>query len=408
MKKCAYCGSQIKAEVKGVTFCKDGCGGTLFSCSCGALNRSMALWCRYCGRPVSYLQTKEVAARYLDIEQEKLDHPAVDIPLIELGIKDISDLNLISFSYGHMFILSKDKGFILNCLGNRVLDQFELLSDRSYIIPISEQESKELLIVSSKVIYKLDMVKDFHMSTLATIERQLQIIQRPVFLKDGLLVTVKENNDYMIKLVLLDGMVQDVAETNKEISNFVSFGSYVFFYNEDQIFLYDHDKRQIDHTESNEAGFLVEFGAQSVGDTIYAKGRDEMLRRIKIYDGQLQVLGLAHPFLTKMKFSVSNNKILMSHSTGVTVTDLLGQVEWSSEELLNPYPAHKFPPISFGKYVAFVMNTPTAEFLHIIDIESSSLSASIVGNFVYQPLFYSNLLFTIVEEDVLRMKVYML
>jgi hypothetical protein len=125
---------------------------------------------------------------------------------------------------------------------------------------------------------------------------------------------------------------------------------------------------------------------------------EERLYRINL-DGIPESLGLPHPQLMQVCFEVSNELILIAHSGGVLMTNVLGQTEWSSDELLSIYPAYKFPPIAFGNYIGFVMSYPNTEVLHIVEIPAYKQAGSCLGNFILRPAFYAGRIYVVVEED---------
>ena len=342
-----------------------------------------------------------------------LDKPLIDIPLSLFGASNIDDLARVCFSYGYMIVLLKNgRTCIMNCSSDRILENFNLSQGQMYVLPMDARsdpgtmDSKEILIFSSRDIYKLNLIRDFHIDNLFSLDSaSMEIIRQPIYLDERYVLAVQNEDKISLVMVSADGM-NELVSVNSAISTPVNIGKSVFFYTEDEVFIYDLNEHKLLYRSENLYNFDINSDPKCEGFLVYAKGKDDKIYRINMAYEVPEIFWISHPQVIQSNFDVIHGQIMVSHSAGVLLMNKLGQVEWSSDQLLNPYPAYKFSPISFGRYIAFVMSYPNTEVLHIIRKPEYGQAASCFGNFMIKPIYYSGQLYTIVEEDFLKMRVY--
>ncbi|HGE69819.1 TPA: hypothetical protein ENX78_03215 [Candidatus Poribacteria bacterium] len=400
MPKCAYCGNEISND-KIVTSCKNGCHRTNFLCSCGSANRTTAFYCRTCGKEISYKSALIRHTRNLKISSFTFEKALFELPLSELGIS-YDDLPRFFSSYGNLFLIFKTgKIIVLKSGSGEVQANIEISGEISTLpIEVSDRRSKSLFIMTSNEIYRIDLIRDFAYELITNIgERDIELNSQPLYIDGYFFLVVKQSSINHIKLISLDGDHKDIISLNDIISQPVKVEDKVFFYTKDRLFIYDHSKKEITYSDDNKYDFSTETEPKSSGNRIYALTNEERLYRINLDEDMPEVFGLPHPQLMQVCFEATENQVIIAHSKGVLVTNILGQIEWSSDDLLDLYPAYKFPPISYGDYIAFVMSYPNTEVLHIIEINNYKQVGSCLGNFVYRPMYCDGNLYTIVDEN---------
>lgn len=402
MAKCAYCGNEIK-DSKAILICKEGCYRTNFLCSCGVANRTSAFYCRFCGKKVSYNTTLSDYTKSLKISRPIFENQLFELPFSEFGISsEIVDLPEIYSSYGSLFFLFKTgKIIILKSGSGEILSNIELQSKISTLpIEVSDEVSKSLFLLTSDKIYRIDLIRDFDCEDIMKIEETgAELNLQPLSFERHFFSVFKRGSVNHIKVISLDGDHKNIISLNDMVSQPVKVENKAFFYTKDKIFIYDHSEKSIVYEGANTHHFSTRVEPKSIENRVYALTADERLFRINLDEKIPEFFGLPHPQLIQVYFDVSENNIIIAHSKGVLITNILGQVEWSSDELLDPYPAYKFPPISFGRYVAFVMSYPNTEVLHIIETDNFREVGFCFGNFVMRPMYYSGNLYLVTEEN---------
>jgi len=324
-----------------------------------------------------------------------------ELPLSELGIS-YDDLPRFFSSYGNLFLIFKTgKIIVLKSGSGEVQANIEISGEISTLpIEVSDRRSKSLFIMTSNEIYRIDLIRDFAYELITNIgERDIELNSQPLYIDGYFFLVVKQSSINHIKLISLDGDHKDIISLNDIISQPVKVEDKVFFYTKDRLFIYDHSKKEITYSDDNKYDFSTETEPKSSGNRIYALTNEERLYRINLDEDMPEVFGLPHPQLMQVCFEATENQVIIAHSKGVLVTNILGQIEWSSDDLLDLYPAYKFPPISYGDYIAFVMSYPNTEVLHIIEINNYKQVGSCLGNFVYRPMYCDGNLYTIVDEN---------
>jgi hypothetical protein len=411
MTKCAYCGNEIN-DNRIVTHCKNGCHRSLFFCACGATNRTTAFYCRSCGKEVSYIDTLNRYTKSLKVSHSTFDKQLFELQLSQLGITEDDELPKLYFSYGYIFLIfGMGKIIVLGCGNGEILATIEL-PDKVSTLPldVSDKQSKSLFMFTTSEGRRIDFVRDFSHEFLMKIGKEgFELSSQPIYFDRYLFLALRQDSDTQIRLVSLDGDLMDIISLNGAISQPVQAKNKVFFYTQDEIFIYDHTTKSISYRNENTHHFVIQSDPKSDGTRVYALTDDERLYRINLEDEIPEIFGLPHPHLMQVNFEVADERIIIAHSGGVLVTNILGQTEWSSDELLNSYPAYKFPPTSFGNYISFVMSYPNTEVLHIIETNGYKQTGSCLGNFLLRPIYYGGNIYTVVEEDTnIIMRVYKL
>ncbi len=404
MPRCAYCGNEVDFKGKHIASCHDGCQNTLFLCRCGATNRVLANWCRFCGKEVSIHSAEVLTERNLNISSSALDHPLMEISLSQFDMSRIDDINEIIPFYGYIFISSKNKIFILNSLCNNILESLDFHVKHLYIIP---QIDKRIYIFAGNDLYSMDLVRDFHLNKILSIQSDEEIDHKPIFLGDRFLISLRKAKTRLCTISHENGL-SEIITLEDVISQPLKIKEKVFFYTKSNIFTFNCNNNSIKEI-NNLYGFDINLEPKCEGSHAYVLGNEDRIYRINMDNDYPEVFGIPHPQIVQANFDVINNRILISHSNGVLVTSVLGQIEWSSDQLLSNHPAYKFAPISFGQYTAFVMTHPNIEILYVIKRPNYNLVTSCSGNFSLRPIFYAGYLYTITdEEEDLKMRVYSL
>jgi hypothetical protein len=402
MAKCAYCGNEINLDNRPILYCKDGCYRTLFLCTCGAANRTTASYCRSCGKEISYSDAENRLIKNLKISSSSFENPLFELPLSQLGISQADDLPKLYFSHGYMFLLFRTgKIIVLNCSNGEIQATIELTGGELLALPleVSGKQSKSLFAFTSNEIHRIDLIRDFNHELMLTVGHDnVGVAYQPLYLDRNFFLALWDGENIHLKLVSLDGDHKDLLSVQGRISQPVKVKNKVLFYTQDEVFVYNHTERSISYRDSNRYGFRIGAEPKSDDSRAYVLDDEERLYRINL-DGIPESLGLPHPQLMQVCFEVSNELILIAHSGGVLMTNVLGQTEWSSDELLSIYPAYKFPPIAFGNYIGFVMSYPNTEVLHIVEIPAYKQAGSCLGNFILRPAFYAGRIYVVVEED---------
>ncbi len=402
MPKCAYCGNEINDD-KIVVICKNGCYRTNFLCSCKTMNRTTAFYCRFCGKEVSYNSALQSHTKNLEISQSLFDNTLFELNLSEFGISsDISDLPMLYSSFGNLFLIFKTGSIVILKSGNGELQTTIDLPDRISTLPIEvcDQVSKNLFILTSGKIYRIDLVRDFKYEDIMEIGVEGAELNLQSLYFDGyFFLVVKQNSVNYIKIISLDGDQMDIISIDDLISQPVRAGNKAFFYTNDRIFIYDHSKRGIVYENKNTYQFTTKVEPKSSGNLVYVMTSGGKLFRVNLNEDMPEIFGLPHPQLMQMHFEATEKNIIIAHSRGVSVTNILGQMEWSSDDLLDPYPAYKFTPTCFGKYITFIMNYPNTEILHLIETDEFKQVSSCSGNFVSRPLYDDGNLYIVVDEN---------
>ncbi|MGQ9608000.1 MAG: hypothetical protein ACUVWN_01735 [bacterium] len=404
MTKCAYCGNEVDFKGKYISSCYNGCQNTLFLCKCGAANRTLANWCRLCGKEISIHSAEVLTERNLNISSSALDHPLNEISLLEFGISKVDDINEIIPFYGYMFISSMDKIFILNSLCNNILESIDFQARHVYIIP---QIDKKIYIFAGNDLYSMDLVRDFHKNKILSIQSDEKIDHKPVFLDNRFFISLRNENTRLCT-ISYENESNEIITLEDNISQPLKVKEKIFFYTKNNIFAYNYKSNNISKID-NLYGFSINLEPKHEGSNAYVLGNGNRIYRVNMDNDDPEIFGIPHPQIVQANFDVTNNRILISHSNGVLVSNILGQIEWSSDQLLSSHPAYKFAPISFGQYIAFVMTHPNVELLYIIKRPNYNLITSCPGNFSLRPIFYAGYLYTVTyEEEDLKMRVYSL
>jgi hypothetical protein len=411
MTKCAYCGNEIN-DNKIITHCRNGCHKSLFFCACGATNRTTAIYCRSCGKEVSYVDTLNRYTKSLKMSHSAFDKQLFELPLSQLGVIRDDELPRLYFSYGYIFLIFAVGKIIVLSSGNGEVQATIEFPDKISTLPldISDKQSKSLFMFADSEIYRIDLIRDFSHEFLMNIgDEGFELASQPIYFDRYFLLTLKHNSATQIKLVSLDGDHRDIISLNSVISQPIQAKNKVFFHTQDEIFVYDHSTKSISYRNENKHHFVIQSDPKSDGTRVYALTDDERLYRINLEDKTPEIFGLPHPQLMQVNFEVADGRIIIAHSAGLLVTNILGQTEWSSDELLNSYPAYKFLPTSFGNYISFVMSYPNTEVLHIIETNGYKQAGSCLGNFLLRPMYYGGNIYTVVDEDTnIIMRVYTL
>jgi hypothetical protein len=414
MPRCAYCGNEVKFDNKIISYCKEGCHRTLFLCKCGSANRPIASYCRSCGNEVSYLNSKAQFIRSLKASSTAFDKPIFSLSLSELGITELDDLPKLYFSYGYLFmILKTGKILILNCFEGDIEGEIDLSGDQLFALPIEISDKQpNIFLFTARAIHRLDLIRDFNHELLMTVgEEESYIIHQPLYIDRHFFLALwnDKESSTLLKLISLDGDHKDLITIQDRISQPIKVKNKIFFYTSKELFVYDHADRSISSKAENQFGFLVDSKPKSDNSRAYAISDEDRIYRVNLDDNVPEILGLPHPQVMQVNFDVSDERIFISHSGGVIVTNVLGQVEWSSDELLSIYPAYKFPPISLGNHFAFVMSYPNTEALHVIERPAYKQAGSCLGNFLTRPAFYIGHIYVIVDEDgIFKLRAYSL
>jgi hypothetical protein len=413
MTKCAYCGKDVMSSDKAVLYCKDGCYRTLFLCTCGSANRTTALYCRSCGKEISYSDAENRLIKSLKISDLSFEKPLFELPYAQFGISLIEDLPRTYFSHGFMFLLLKTGEIIvLNCSNGEIQANIELTGGELSVLPIeiSDKKSKSLFAFTSCELHKIDLIRDFnHELILSLGQDNVKVAHQPLYIDRNFFLSLWDGKNTQLKLVSLDGEHKYLLSLESRISQPVKIKNKIFFYTQDEIFVYNHTERNVSFRDTNRHGFRIDVEPKSDDSRAYVLADEERLYRINLDGDVPESLGLPLPQLMQVNFEVSNGLILIAHSGGVLVTNVLGQTEWSSDELFNIYPAYKFPPIVYGNYIGFVMNYPNTEVLQVVNSSTYKQAGSCLGNFVLRPAFYAGHLYAVVEEgEDIIMRAYLL
>ena len=413
MTKCAYCGKEVDFGNRPVLYCKDGCYRTLFLCTCGSANRTIASYCRTCGKEISYSDAENRLIKSLKISESCFEKPLFELKFSQFGVFQIEDLPKLYFSYGYMFLIFKDgKIIVLNCSNGEVHADIKLTGGELSALPIeiSDKKSKSLFAFTSYEIHKIDLIRDFNHELILTIgQDDMGVAYQPLYLDRNFFLALCDGKNTHLKLVSLDGEHKNLLSVQGRISQPVKVKNKVFFYTQDEVFEYDHTERNVSYKDANRHGFRIDVEPRSDNSRAYVLADEEKIYRINLDGDVPESLGLPHPQLMQVGFEVSNGLILIAHSGGVLVTNVLGQMEWSSDELLSIYPAYKFPPIAYGNYIGFVMSYPNTEVLHIVESITYKQSISYLGNFILRPTFYAGHIYAVIEEgEDIIMRAYLL
>jgi len=413
MTKCAYCGNEVTPSNRPISYCKDGCYRTLFFCTCGSANRTTAIYCRSCGKEISYSDAENRLTKSLRITDLSFENPLFELKFSQFGISQVEDLPKLYFSHGYMFLLLKTGEIIvLNCSNGGVQASIELTGGELSVLPIeiSDKKSKSLFAFTFYEIHKIDLIRDFNHELILRVGQDgMGVAYQPLYLDRNFFLALWDGKNTYLKLVSLDGEHKDLISVQGRISQPVRVKNKIFFYTQDDVFVYNHLGRNMSYRDSNRYGFRIDVEPKSDDSRAYVLDDEERIYRINLDGDAPESLGLPHPHLMQMNFEVSNGLILIAHSGGILVTNVLGQTEWSSDELLSNYPAYKFPPIAYGNYIGFVMSYPNTEVLHVMDSSTYKQAGSCLGNFILRPAFYAGHLYAVVEEgEDIIMRAYML
>lgn len=402
MPKCAYCGNEIN-DNKTIVICKNGCNKTNFLCSCGFANRTTAFYCRFCGKEVSYDSALIRHTKSLKISHSVFENSLFELPFSKFGVSsEIVDLPKVYSSYGSLFLPFKTGNIIILNSGNGEIQHTVDLQSKILSLPIEVYDgmSKSLFIFASDKLYRIDLIRDFDCETVMKFEEKgAELNLQPLYFDGHFLSVFRQNSVNYIKLISFDGNHKNIISLNDIVSQPVKTGNKALFYTKNKIFIYDHSEKGIVYEGENSYHFSTEVEPKSAGNRVYVLTSEEKLFRINLDEEVPEIFGLPHPQLMQMCFEVTEDQIIIVHSRGVLITNVLGQTEWSSDELLGLYPAYKFPPTSFGKYIAFVMSYPNMEVLHIIETDNFRQVSSYSGNFVFRPMYYDGNLYIVVEEN---------
>ncbi|MDQ1328494.1 MAG: C2H2-type protein [Candidatus Poribacteria bacterium] len=413
MTKCAYCGNDVTPNDKAILYCKGGCYRTLFLCTCGSANRTTALYCRSCGKEISYSDAENRLIKSLRISDLSFEKPLFELPFAQFGISQVEDLPRIYFSHGFMFLLLKTgEIIILNCGNGEIQANIELTGGELSVLPIeiSDKKSKSLFAFTACEIHKIDLIRDFsHELILSVSQNSVKVAHQPLYIDRNFFLSLWDGKKTQLYIVSLAGEHKDLLSVEGRISQPVRVKSKIFFYTQDEVFVYNHTDRNLSFRDSNRHGFRIDVEPKGDDSRAYVLADEERLYRINLDGDVPESLGLPLPQLMQVSFEVSNGLILIAHSGGVLVTNVLGQTEWSSDELYNIYPAYKFPPIVYGNYIGFVMSYPNTEALQVVNSSTYKQAGSCLGNFVLRPAFYAGHLYAVVEEgEDIIMRAYLL
>ena len=402
MAKCAFCGNEINFGDRSISHCKGGCNRTLFLCKCGAANKPLASYCRHCGEKISFSDAERRFNRNLKITAAVPDQPMHELSLSRFAISQAADLSQLYFSYGYMLLLLRNgRIFIMGCGNGNVEEVFDLPGELNLSpVEFTANSTRAILIFTAGGIYKLDMIRDFHRERIFSTESDdIKIDRQPICIDDQLFLTLRDErqSDAQLRLVSLDRGNVPLLSLKGRVSQPVRSGSKIFFYTQEEVFVYDHAKRDFSYRDENRYGFDVGIEPKSDGSRVYVLGDENRIYRISLDAREPEIFGLPHPQVIQANFDVMNGQILISHTGGVLVTNVLGQVEWSSEQVFSVYPAYKFSPISFGNYLAFVMTHPQTEVLYIVERPKYKQIVSFLGSFIIKPVFYAGYLLSLIH-----------
>lgn len=415
MPKCAYCGNEVKFDDKIISYCKDSCHRTIFLCKCGATNRPIASYCRSCGNEINYINSEQQFIKNKKASSTKSEEPLFDLSLSDIGVTQFDDLPMLYFAYGYMFLLFKTgRILILNGFKGDIQGEIDLPDSflASLPIEVSDKQSKSIFLFTDRELHKLDLIRDFdHELVMAISDDESKIIHQPIYIDRHFFLTLwnEKESKTILKIISLDGNHKELASIQEIIASPVRVKNKIFIYTQKELFVYDHTDKNLSSKGENQFGLLIDSKPRSDNSRAYAISDEDRIYRINLDNDTPEILGLPHPDITQMNYNVSDERIFIAHSSGIIVTNVLGQVEWSSDELLSNYPAYKFPPVSSGNHFAFVMNYPNTEVLHVIERPAYRQIASYLGNFLARPIFYLGNVYVIIDEEgIFKLRAYSL